>query len=198
MTIKRIALVCLILAGVIAIPFAVMRAQSNEVAGRVEPLAQELDTQFSGGGWLERLRELQSQQLEGSWVVTVTPVVPPGVPQPLPFRAYGTFARGGGSFSSDRNLPLSKQYGTWAHRGGHEFAWTTTGDLFDVMGNFVGTLKVRAKATVIGNDEFVGVSNGEFRDAAGNVTRGGCATIRGERIKVEPLPELCQNITPPQ
>jgi len=60
MTIKRIALVCLILAGVIAIPFAVMRAQSNEVAGRVEPLAQELDTQFSGGGRLERLRELQS------------------------------------------------------------------------------------------------------------------------------------------
>jgi hypothetical protein len=198
MSIKRITLVSFIIAGLIAIPLAVMRAQSNEIAGRAESLAQELDAQYSGGGWYERLRELQFQRLEGSWDVTVTPVVPPGVPQPPSFMAHGTFSRGGGSFGSDRTRPFSKQHGSWTHRGGNEFAWTSTEDLFDAARAFTGTLTVRVRATVTGRNEFVGVSNGEFRDAAGNVTRSGCGTVRGERIKIEPLPDQCQSVTPPQ
>jgi hypothetical protein len=43
------------------------------------------------------------------------------------------------------------------------------------------------------------VGSREFRDAAGNladIIR--CSTIKAERIKVEPLAEQCQGITPPQ
>ena len=40
--------------------------------------------------------------------------------------------------------------------------------------------------------------NGEFRDDADNFTGSGCGTVRGQRIKVEPLPEACQNIQPLQ
>jgi len=71
-------------------------------------------------------------------------------------------------------------------------------DLFDAMGNFAGMVTVRVRVTVTGADTFVGVSNGEFRNVAGNVTSSGCGTIRGERIKIEPLPPQCQSIMPPQ
>lgn len=148
--------------------------------------------------WLCQLREAQSQQLEGSWDVIVTPVVPSGVPQPPSFIAHTTFSRGGGAFGSDRNRPFSKQHGVWEHLGGNRFAGTTKEDLFDAMGNFAGTLTVRTRTTMTGRDTFVGVANGEFRDAAGNITSSRCTTTRGTRIKVEPLPEQCQSITPPQ
>ncbi|HZS04410.1 MAG TPA: hypothetical protein VFD58_06205 [Blastocatellia bacterium] len=196
MTRKRIALVCLILAGIIALPAAVMRAQSNEGAGRPEMLAKELDAQFEGGGWIERLRELQSQQLEGSWDVTATPVVPPGVPQPPSIITHGTFSRGGALFGSDRTRPFSKQHGTWAHLGGNEFASIRTEDLFDAAGNFTGTFKVRARTIVTGKDEFVGVANVEQRDAAGNLVFNLCARFRGQRITIEPLAPQCQSINP--
>jgi len=197
MTARRI-LFALTLAWMIAIPTATLRAQSSEPPTNVEQEAAQQESFNGHCGWLCRLRERQAQQLEGSWAVTVTPVVPPGVPQPPSFRAYGTFARGGGTTGSDRNRPFSKQHGAWVHLGGNEFASTRVEDLFDGMGNFAGTVKVRVRITVTGADTFVGVSNGEFRDVAGNVTSSGCGTIRGERIKVEPLPTQCQSITPPQ
>lgn len=147
---------------------------------------------------IERMRQAQAQQFEGSWDITVTPAVPPGVPQPPSFVGHATVSRGGAYFGSDRTRPLSKQHGTWAHLGGHDFAYTFTEDLFDGMGNFAGTIKVRVRLTVTGRDTLVGVSNGEQRDAMGNLIFNRCATIRGERIKVEPLAPQCQSITPPQ
>ena len=57
---------------------------------------------------------------------------------------------------------------------------------------------IRGRINVIGADEFVGVSNGEERDAAGNVVFNRCGTIPGERITIEPLAPQCQNIAPPQ
>lgn len=191
----RSILFALTLAGTIAAPTATMRAQSYQHLNQ-EIQAQSLEDKF-GEGRLEKLKEHHSQQLEGSWEVTVTPGVPPGVPQPSPFRAYATISRGGAFIGSDRNRPSSKQHGTWAHTEGDEFAWTFIEDLFDGM-VFAGTLKVRVKLTLIGKDEFVGVSNGESRDAAGNVIFNRCGTVRGERIKVEPLARQCQSITPPR
>ena len=186
----------LTLAGMIAAPTATLRAQSHQRVSQ-ESHAQGLEDRFDEGR-LEISKEHQSQQMEGSWVVTVTPVVPPGVPKPSPFRAYATISRGGAFIGSDRNRPSSKQHGTWAHTEGDEFAWTFIEDLFDGMGVFAGTLKVRVRITLIGKDEFVGVSNGESRDAAGNVIFDRCGTVRGERIKIEPLARQCQNITPQQ
>jgi hypothetical protein len=196
MTTKNIVLVCLILAGVVAIPGPVMRAQSNEAAGRAESLAQELETQFAGGGWLERLRELRSQQLEGSWALTVSPVPPPGVPAPPPFRVYANFARGGAYLGADRRLPLSKQFGSWVHLEGNEFAATFIADLYDQSGNFTGTVKLRTRYIVTGKDEFVGVANAEERDVNGNVTATRCARFKGEHITVEQLAPPCQGLNP--
>jgi hypothetical protein len=183
----------LILAGMIAIPTATLRAQTSD--------EQTTDQTAAQGGILELLDQIgqaQAQRLEGSWVVTVTPAVPPGAPQPPSFRAYGTFARGGAMIGTDTRRLFNIQHGVWKHLGGREFGFTFIEELVDVMGNFAGTAKVRVKLTVTDKDEFVGVSNLEERNAAGVVTAIRCGTVRGARIKVEPLAPQCQNITPPQ
>jgi hypothetical protein len=192
MTTRKI-IFALILAGMIVIPTATLRAQTSD--------EQTTDrTAARGGilGVLEQIKQAQAQRLEGSWMVTVTPAVPPGVPQPPSFRAYGTFARGGAMIGTDTRRLFNIQHGAWEHLGGREFAFTFIEELVDVMGNFAGTAKVRVKLTVTDKDEFVGVSNLEERNAAGVVTAIRCGTIRGARIKVEPLAPQCQNITPPQ
>lgn len=176
-----------------------LRAQSSEEAAEDQfavRLSQAEHNTFCDA--LCRLNEQRSQRFEGSWDITVTPVVPPGVPQPASFVAHGTFARGGAAWGSDRTRPSSKQHGAWEHTGGSAFAFTVTEDLFNETGQFAGTLRVRVRLRLIGNDEFVGVSNVELSDAAGKVILSGCGTVRGQRIKVEPLPEACQNIVPPQ
>lgn len=183
----------LILAGMITIPLLILRAQSDQHVTEEEALAQQLESRI-GGGWLERLRELQSQQLEGSWDVTVTPAVPPGAPQPPSFAGRATISRGGAFFGSDRTRPLSKQHGAWAHIAGNEFAWTFREDLFDSAGAFAGILTVRVRLIVTGPNEFVGVSNGEQRDAAGNLVSNRCARIKGARIQIEPLAPQCQTL----
>ena len=192
MTARRI-IFALIMAGMIAIPTATLRAQTSD--------EQTTDQIASFGGILEILDQIgqaQAQRLEGSWVITVTPAVPPGVPQPPSFRAYGTFARGGAMIGTDTRRLFNIQHGAWKHLGGSEFAFTFIEELVDVMGNFAGTVKVRVKLTVTDKDEFVGVSNAEERNAAGVVTAIRCGTVRGARIKVEPLAPQCQSITPPQ
>ena len=192
MTTRKI-IFALILAGMIVIPTATLRAQTSD--------EQTTDrTAARGGilGVLEQIKQAQAQRLEGSWMVTVTPAVPPGVPQPPSFRAYGTFARGGAMIGTDTRRLFNIQHGAWEHLGGREFAFTFIEELVDVMGNFAGTAKVRVKLTVTDKDEFVGVSNLEERNAAGVVTAIRCGTVRGARIKVEPLAPQCQSITPPQ
>jgi len=183
-TAKKIILT-LALVGILAIPpAAIMRAQSDDRVIEEQTIAKASDT--------------KSAQMEGSWIVTVTPVVPPGVPQPPSFRAYATCARGGALIGSDTQRPSSKQHGAWAHLRGNEFAATTVEQLFDESGHPAGTLKVRTSIFITGEDEFVGVSNGEQHDAAGNLIFSRCGTIRGERITIEPLAPQCQNIAPPQ
>jgi hypothetical protein len=189
----------LILAGFFAMAVAPLRAQPSDSIASDEALSIETLSQEDLREAFAQIKKARGQRLEGSWVVTVTPVVPPGVPQPPSFRAYASFARGGASVGSDRTRPLaSPQHGTWAHIRGDEFASTTIQDLFDVMGNFQGTLTVRVKSTLIGKDEFVGVANGESRDAAGNLISSRCATVRGQRITIEPLAPQCQTIPFPQ
>jgi hypothetical protein len=183
----------------VAISATDLRAQSSEPpTNEAQETAQR--TAFNERcDWLCQLLERQAQQLEGSWEMIVTPVPPPGAP-PLPNRhLYVTFARGGVYIGFDRSAPFgSTQHGAWEHRGGNEFAWTFIGDNFDALGNFVGTLKLRAKITMTGKDTFVGVSNPQLRDAAGNIVLDACSTFKAERIKAEPPSERCQSITPPQ
>lgn len=174
----------------VIISATLLRAQSA-----TEQDTAQAESSHEGCNW----RCQQAQILEGSWDVTVTPVVPPGVPQPPSFIAHSTFARGGASIGSDRTRPFSgPQHGVWEHLGGNVFASTFTQDEFNAMGNFQGTLKVRVRFRLIGRDAYIGVANGEQRDANGNLVFSGCTTVKGVRIKVEPLPGQCQNITSPR
>jgi len=195
---RRIVFV-LTLAGMIVIPMATIRAQSSEENTNGE---QATSVQRLPNGLIdfqERLRLLREQKFEGSCAAIVTAVVPPGVPAVPPFQVYLTNSRGGASIGSDRTRPFSgPQHGTWEHTGGNSFAATHVQDLFDGMGNFLGTLTVRQRITIIGQDEYVGVGNGETRDASGVIVSSRCSTLRGVRIKVEPLAVQCQSIVPPE
>jgi len=192
MTTRRI-IFALILAGMIVIPTTTLRAQTSD--------EQTTDQTASFGGILDildQIRQAQAQRLEGSWVVTITPAVPPGVPQPPSFRAYATFARGGALIGTDTRRLFNIQHGAWKHLGGNEFAFTVIEELVDIMGNFAGTVKIRVKLNVNGANEWAGVSSAEERNAAGGLVTIRCGTVRATRITVEPLPQQCQSITPPQ
>ncbi len=179
----RTTLLALTCAALLAIPTISARAQSSDGI---------LDV-------LDQIRQRQAQALEGAWIFTVSPAVPSGVTPPPPFRVYTTFSRGGASIGSDRSRPLDgPQHGVWQHLGGNEFATSIIQDRFDAMGNFLGTFTARTNATITGPDTLVGVASVEFRDPAGNITLARCATLRGERFKLQPLAAQCQSITPPQ
>lgn len=200
MTTRKITLL-LSLTLLVALTATILSAQSDEPTARQENAQQE----SSNGqcGWLCRLREQQAQRLEGTWINTVSPVVPPGVPQPPSQVAYLTFARGGAVTSYIRTGPsgpfYGEQHGVWEHLGGNEYAITAIRDEFDAQGNFLGTGKINTKLRLTGKDGFVGVGSREFRDPAGNIADIiRCATIKAERLKVEPLAPQCRNITPPR
>ncbi len=177
-------LITLTLAMVFAISTALLHAQTsqetnNQFTGQSEA---QSESQSSHGGW----REAQAQRVEGSWDIVVTPSVPPGVPQPPSFNVYGTFARGSAFIGTDRAQPLP-QHGVWQHQGGNRFAYTFKQDTLDRQGNFTGVFQVNAQLRLTGNDVFVGTAGGVQRDPNGNVVVIRCATIRGTRIKLEPV-----------
>ena len=178
-------LLVLTLIGVVALSTLLLRAQtSHENNDQLQTEAQ-LESQNSRGS----LNEAQAQRVEGSWDIVVSPNVPPGVPQPPSFNVFGTFAQGSAFIGSDRNGP-SPQHGVWQHLGGNRFAFSFRQNLFDKMGNFTGVFKVNAQLRLTGNDTFVGTAKGEQRDLSGNlVPPFGCVTLRGTRIRIEPL--LC-------
>jgi hypothetical protein len=182
--IASLFILTLALAGVLSVPAGVMRAQSDDRVVEEQPLAKTSNS--------------KAEKMEGSWIVTITPAVPPGVPPPPSFRAYATCAGGGALIGSDARRAASKQHGTWAHQHGSEFAWTLIEQLFNGSGEPSGTVTIRTRITITGADEFVGVSNAEERDASGALVSNRCGTLRGERITIEPLAPQCQGITPPQ
>ena len=187
-----ISLLCaLMMAGTMTVP--TLHAQSGAEPMKVQAAAQGgiLDV-------LERTRQAQAQQLEGSWTATIFPTVLPGVPQPST-GSYLSFARGGVLIGFNRFLPFSSaQHGVWQHLEGNRFAFTFKQDIFDGMGNFGGVLMVRGKLTLTGRDDLTGSFSAERRDANGNVLLNGCGTLRATRINIEPPSEQCQNLTPPQ
>ena len=159
-----------------------------------------------GGGifdTLEQQKLAQSQQIEGSWTVVLTPILPPGAPPIGPFTVYTTFARGGvfigTSSSNEFTHDANPQLGVWEHRGGNSFAFTFKQVLLDATGKFTGVLTGDALFTVNGKDSFVGVTNGELRDARGNlILTLGCGAMKGERMKIGSLANQCQTLLPPQ
>jgi hypothetical protein len=175
-------------------PIAITQAADVDLLERRLQRLETLDRQRRS----DEAREKRAQQFEGSWDVTATPAVPPGVPQPPPIATHITVSRGGALFGSDRTRPFSKQHGNWEHIGGDDFVSTRTEDIFDAAGVFIGTFKVNFKVTVIAPDEFTGIANVEQRDAAGNLVFNRCATMRGQRIAIEAVAPQCLNIVPPR
>ena len=140
--------------------------------------------------------EQSDHRVEGSWIISVHPILPPGVP-PVTVQTYITFSAGGGSIGSDRTKPFaSPQHGTWTHLQGHQFAWTFVQDLFDPAGNFLGVFKGRTLAELIDENTFVGVANVETRDPNGNLQANRCARFEGKRVVVEPLAPPCELLEP--
>lgn len=134
--------------------------------------------------------------LEGSWINTVSPILPPGAP-PITFQTYVTYSEGGTSIGSDRTKPFaSPQHGTWVRVQGHEYAGTFVQDLFDQAGSYLGTFKGRTRVLLVGKNEFIGVANVEQRDPTGNVVLNRCARFRGVRVVVEPLAPPCEDLEP--
>ena len=134
--------------------------------------------------------------LEGSWINTVSPILPPGAP-PISFQAYVTYSAGGASIGSDRTKPFaSPQHGTWVHVQGHEYAGTFVQDLFDQAGTFTGTFKGRTRIRLVGENELAGVASVETRDPSGNVVSARCARFRAVRIVPEPLALPCEDLEP--
>jgi len=134
--------------------------------------------------------------LEGSWINTVSPILPPGVP-PVSVRTYLTFSAGGASIGSDRTKPFgSPQHGTWVHVQGHEYAMTFVQDLFDQAGTFQGTFKGRTRIRLVGSNELVGVASVETSDPSGNVVSVRCARFSAVRIVPEPLAPPCEELEP--
>ena len=143
----------------------------------------------------DNLRD-EGHGLEGSWINTVSPILPPGAP-PISFQTYLTFSAGGASIGSDRTKPFgSPQHGSWVHVRGHEYAGTSVQDLFDSAGAFLGTFKARTRFELVGQDELVGVANVEQRDPSGNVVLNRCARFRALRVVVEALAPPCEGLEP--
>ena len=140
--------------------------------------------------------QFEGYGLEGSWINTVSPILPPGAP-PVSFTTYVTVSAGGAWLGSDRTKPFaSPQHGTWVQVQGHEYAWTFVQDVFDSAGTYLGTFKGRSRVQLIGKNEFVGVANVEQRDPSGNVILNRCARFRGVRVVVEPLAPPCEALEP--
>ena len=139
----------------------------------------------------------RSAKLEGSWALTVTPVVPPGVPPVPSFVTYLTISSGGALVGTDRTKPFANlQHGTWERTGSREYAATQVQDIFDATGAFVGVFTVRQKIKMTGPDTFVGVANVFLTDPAGETVFERCARTEGVRITTQAF-TLCEDLELP-
>jgi hypothetical protein len=123
-----------------------------------------------------------SPQIEGTWLLTVTP--PPQSGQP-PFRVLISFARSGiflaSAEASATGLPA--QYGSWTKAGDQ---YVATALSFGASG--VSTFRVRSVFSFIGEDELGGSGDLSICDASGKYCQSfpGCSSLRATRLSVEP------------
>jgi hypothetical protein len=175
--------VALMIAGFLAFQTSVVFAQSSEIKSNEQ-----------SGKILEPSDFQQSDRLEGSWRVTVTP--PGGAPS---FRGLITFNKDGGLVASAQgdvllNAPpgvppvATAGHGAWEKIGSRRYAFTFLQILYDADGNYQGEAKIRHSITLDhrGNS-WSGQLQVEIFDADGNVVFTGSATEQATRIVVEPL-----------
>lgn len=133
--------------------------------------------------------ESDGNNVEGSWMITVTRVnPPPGLP--ATFKSLMTFAAGGGlvETSSTGTTRRGPAHGVWERVTGRLYATTMVLFRFDsVTGAFLGTQKVNRTMRLSQDGQtFEAVSLATQYDPDGVVTVAGLrATETGERINVE-------------
>ena len=78
---------------------SLLNAQNAELLERRVQRLELLERQKAS----VEVKEKQGQRLEGSWIVTVAAVVPPGAPPPPVRSSYMSFSRGGVAMLSERH-----------------------------------------------------------------------------------------------
>jgi hypothetical protein len=131
-------------------------------------------------------------KLVGAWMVDVNrgPALPP-------LKSLQSYTGGHNviEIANGGATVRSPSHGAWEKIGGRKYGSTVIFFRYDpVSGAFIGTLKLRHELEVAADGQsFTGVAIGELRDPNGNLLPGSNSrkdTVTGERINVEPLPDL--------
>jgi hypothetical protein len=134
----------------------------------------------------------EGHELEGTWIVTVTP--PFGGPA---FLGLGSYARGGVLIVSPDRLPpipglgtvTGSAQGSWRAVGPRQFVSTHVEFRYGSVGEVLGTAKVRATTRLTSDDTFEGHGQLVFCDAMlehCSTPSGPLSTISGKRLRAEP------------
>jgi hypothetical protein len=129
----------------------------------------------------------KTQQLNGTWLTTITLVNPPqGVPPS--FMALNTFFPGGDLIaSSSQLLPSTRTlaHGGWIRVADRRFASTFTAFRFDAAGVYAGMLRVRRTLTLSADGRTLTANDVvEILNPGGTVVASFQATETGHRVPV--------------
>jgi hypothetical protein len=165
-----------------------MRRRSRSIRILIAIVVAAAVTTSSAGGVAVAGQKSKSNDLLGSWRVTITEG--PGTPDlPSWYAAYVTFTPGGGLIATITDADIQTGHGTWAQVGKRRFAITILLPQFQPDGSFVGTLKARATLQVNKKSQTFDSDNYRFElfDPDGNSTGfAGTGIAHGVRIPVEP------------
>jgi hypothetical protein len=148
---------------------------------------------------MQQQPEAHAYSLGGTWIVTFSPEMPPGLP-PIKIMNVATFGRGGVMIAAGSthllDMPQLRKLGDekgcaggeWISAHDHDFRYTYVSLIYK-NGLPSGTQTETVVATM--NDtgtEFSGVSIVEFRDLVGNIVFAGQATATAVRRAVHAAP----------
>ena len=131
-------------------------------------------------------KQHSASQLAGSWMVNVD-----RAPLP-PLKSLQSFTRSHSVIETATTVAVrGPAHGTWQHVSGRRYASTHWFFRFDAQGTYVGTQQINHNLELAADGRtFSGVAISTLRDPAGNVVASGLrATVTGERIEVEAIPE---------
>lgn len=136
---------------------------------------------------------LHGSNLQGSWVVTVTPVQTPSGSSFQSYNALITFTQDGNVVETSL-LPPSRArastagHGEWTKTGMRSFALTYVKLLSDERGNFTGLIRVsESLEPSLSLDDYRGVGKLEILDSTGDVIESFDIVTQATRIHIELL-----------
>jgi hypothetical protein len=137
------------------------------------------------------VKQEKSQDLTGAWKTAITPPPESGVP---PFKLLFTFTEDGNLLATGTagDFPAlgNPCHGVWTRTGDRTFALTYLCFDSDASLQFTGTDKIRGTVTI---NRTTGQLSGRLDlthfDTSDNlIFNSCCATVKGSRLQIEPLP----------